>query len=510
MVAFVVGCLLLLAGYVFYGRLAERALSPDPSRTTPAFSQADGVDFVPMSTWRVYLVQLLNIAGLGPVFGPIMGALWGPQVFFWIVLGCIFGGAVHDFLIGFMSIRNKGAGLPELITVYLGKRARHLATFLTLALLILLGTVFVKGPAMLLVELLPADTVGQWLGGSATAFLHGSFAGQSIWLLLVILAIFTYYILATLLPIDKIIGRFYPIFGAILLFMMAGLGWAIVTGRIGTPAFDLSNLHPRNTPAWPIIFITVSCGAISGFHGTQSPLMSRCLKNERQSRLVFYGAMIVEGLIALVWATVAPGFYGGTGALGDVLAAGGPGKIVHDVCFTTFGTLGGILAVLGVVVLPVTSGDTAFRVARLVIADYLHLPQSRLMNRYKITVPMFAVSVVLTFVDFSIIWRYFGWANQSLATVALWAGAVFLAKRGRSWWMAAVPATFMTAVCVTYILVEDYGFSLSQPLGSILGVTAAVLSLGAFLRLKGKLHTDKTGTDESRSSEREPERAAQL
>jgi carbon starvation protein CstA len=318
--------------------------------------------------------------------------------------------------------------------------------------------------------------------------------------------------LATLLPIDKIIGRFYPIFGAILLFMMAGLGWAILTGRVETPAFDLSNLHPKNMPAWPIIFITVSCGAISGFHGTQSPLMSRCLKNERHSRLVFYGAMIVEGLIALVWATVAQGYYGGTGALGGALAAGGPGKIVHDICFSTLGTIGGILAVLGVVVLPVTSGDTAFRVARLVIADYLHLPQSRLVNRYKITVPMFAVSVVLTFVDFSIIWRYFGWANQSLATVGLWTGAVFLAKRGRSWWLvAAVPATFMTLVCVTYILVEDYGFSLSQPLGSILGVTAAAVSLGAFLRVKGKLTPAEAGADESRSiSEKEPEKATQV
>lgn len=450
-----------------------------------------------MSTWRVYLVQLLNIAGLGPIFGPIMGALWGPQVLLWVVLGCILGGAVHDFLVGFMSVRNGGAALPDLITRYLGRGARHLATLFTLVLLLLVGTVFVKGPALLLVELLPAETVGRWLGPGAATFLAGSFGGQSVWLLLVMLVIFAYYILATVLPIDKIIGRFYPLFGAVLLFMVAGLGWAILTGRVDTPDFVLSNLHPTGLAAWPIIFITVSCGAISGFHGTQAPLMSRCLTNERQARLVFYGAMIVEGLIAVIWATVAQGYYGETGGLSAALASGGPGKVVHDICFSTLGTLGGILAVLGVVVLPVTSGDTAFRVARLVIADYLAVPQARAINRYKIALPLFAVSALLNFVNFAIVWRYFGWANQSLATVALWTGAVFLAKRGKSWWLAALPATFMTVVCVSYILVEDYGFALSRPVGSLVGLVAGFLALAAFMRLKGEMKPEgrETGAE---------------
>lgn len=491
MVAFVVGLLLLVGGYVFYGKLVESAIRVDPDRATPAVALADGVDYVAMPTWRVYLIQLLNIAGLGPVFGPIMGALWGPQVFFWVVLGCILGGAVQDFIIGGMSIRNHGAGLPDLVSQYLGNVIRHFATFFILLLMVLVGTVFVKGPALLIVDILPAETVGSWFSPAAVSWLQSSTFGLTNWLWVVMAVIYVYYLLATMLPIDVLIGRLYPFFAAALLVMVAGLGWALLNGRIAMPEFTLANLHPDQLPAWPLIFITVSCGAVSGFHATQSPLMARCLKSEKHMRLVFYGAMISEGIIALVWASAAQGFYGGSEGLADALAKGGPGSVVHDTCFATMGRFGGVLAVLGVVVLPITSGDTAFRVGRLMLADYLHLPQKRLHNRYVLVVPMFAISLALNFVNFEIIWRYFGWANQTLAALALWAGTVFLARRASRWWIAFFPAVFMTVVTATYILVEDIGFGLGQKWGTVLGTAIGLVVAGIFLLIRPKLPPDE-------------------
>jgi carbon starvation protein CstA len=490
MLSFLVGCALLVVGYFLYGRLAENAVRPDPERATPARVLADGVDYVAMPTWRVYLIQLLNIAGLGPVFGPIMGALWGPQVLLWIVLGSIVGGGVHDLLSGAMSVRNGGAGLPELVARYLGRPFRHVAVAFILALMVLVGTVFVRGPALLLVQLLTADEVGRLLGPTAGQWLASVWHGSSIWLWCVTGVIFLYYILATLLPIDVLIGRIYPFFAAALVVMVGGLAGAILLGRIEVPSFTLANLHPDGIPAWPLIFITVSCGAVSGFHGTQSPLMARCLGSERHLRVVFYGAMIAEGLIALIWAVAAHGFYGSTGALAAVLATGGPGQVVHTVCVDTMGLFGGFIAVLGVVVLPVTSGDTAFRVGRLALADAIGLPQRRARNRYAVALPMFAVSVALMFVDFSVVWRYFGWANQTLAAVTLWAGAVFLAKRRSRWWLAAIPATFMTAMTTTYILVEDIGFDLPLRLATVLGVVAGAASLARFLVARPRLEPE--------------------
>jgi carbon starvation protein CstA len=487
MTVFAIGCVLLFIGYVGYGRVIEATVRPDPSRPTPALRLADGMDYVVMPTWRVYLVQLLNIAGLGPVFGPIMGALWGPQVFLWVVFGCILGGAVHDLLSGAMSIRNDGAGLPDLIGHYLGQPARHLATAFLLVLMVLVGTVFVKGPAMLLVQLLPAETVGGWIGGGATSFLTGNAAGQPVWLWVIMVVIFTYYLLATLLPIDVIIGRVYPFLAVALLVMVAGLGFALITGRLPAPPFTLANLHPSGIPAWPVIFITVSCGAVSGFHATQSPLMARCLGSERHLRLVFFGAMIAEGFIALVWAGAAQGFYGSTAALNQALLAGGPGQVVHDVCTTTMGAVGGVLAILGVVVLPITSGDTAFRVARLIVGDYLGLSQKLVRNRYLVALPIFAVAMALNFVNFTIIWRYFGWANQTLAAVTLWTGAVFLARRGRRWWLAAAPAVFMTVVTVSYIMVEKVGLGLGVRTGTVIGAAVGMICLVAFLVARPRL-----------------------
>ncbi|MCX8107813.1 MAG: carbon starvation protein A [Verrucomicrobiae bacterium] len=482
MSVFTIGLLLLILGYTLYGRLVARAVQPDPTRVTPSFALKDDVDYVPMPTWRVFLIQLLNIAGLGPVFGAIMGALWGPQVFLWIVFGCIFGGAVHDFLSGAMSIRNKGAGLPDLIGQYLGNAARHVATFVILVLMVLVGTVFVKGPALLLVELLPAKQIGAVLGSGATEWLETRYHGLSIWTWIVMGLIYVYYILATLMPIDKIIGRFYPFFALALLIMVLGLGVALLTGHIQSPTLTFKNLHPKQLPSWPLIFITVSCGAVSGFHATQSPLMARCLKNENQMRFVFYGAMIAEGMIALIWASVAQGFYHGTQGLAQALnTSGGAGGVVHTCCVATMGTVGGVLAILGVIVLPITSGDTAFRVARLMLADYFGLPQKPVGNRYKLVLPLFLVSFILNFVNFEVVWRYFGWTNQTLAAVTLWGGTVYLAKRGNWWWLAFVPAVFMTIMTSSYILVEKVGFGLDVHLGTAIGVLIGIAAATAFL-----------------------------
>ena len=480
MFAFVGGMLLLLGGYVVYGRLTESAIAPEPDRPTPAYALR-----------RRRFRRHVDLAGLpGAVVeyrragarvrahpGRPLGASGLPVD----CVGLHLGWCGPRFLIGAMSIRHDGAGLPDLIGHYFGAAAKHVSTFFILLLMLLVGTVFVKGPALLLVELLPAETVGSWFGPAATTWLETSYFGTSAWLWLVMLVVYIYYVLATLLPIDTIIGRLYPFFAVALLIMVTGLGMALLTGRIPLPAFTLSNLHPQRLPAWPLIFITVSCGAVSGFHATQSPLMARCLKNEKHMRLVFYGAMISEGVIALVWAGVALGYYAGSPGLAAALAAGGPGAVVHDTCLATMGAFGGILAVLGVVVLPITSGDTAFRVGRLILADYFRVPQSRIVNRYLFAVPLFGLSLSLNFVDFDIIWRYFGWANQALAAVALWCGAVFLARRRSRWWLAAIPAVFMTVVTTSYILIEDVGFGMNPALGTLLGLAgggAAALGFG--------------------------------
>ena len=496
MTIFLIGLALLAAGYFGYGRLATLVMPPDPNRPTPAVTHADGVDYVPLPTWRVFLIQLLNIAGLGPVFGPIMGALWGPQVFLWVVLGSILGGAVHDYMSGVMSVRNNGAGLPDLIGRYLGRRVRLLATLFILVLMVLVGTVFVKGPATLLVALLPAKTVGAWFGEGATRFLTSTFAGQEVWLWIVMVLIFLYYVLATLLPIDKHIGRIYPFFALCLLVMVVGLGVQLLLGNLKAPSFSLANLHPKGIPAWPIIFITVSCGAISGFHATQSPLMARCLKSEKYMRVIFYGAMIAEGIIALVWASAAQGFYGGVPGLAAALGPklNNTSVVVHSVAVGTLGTFGGVLAVLGVVVLPITSGDTAFRVGRLIVADFFGLPQGPIRNRYIVAFPLFAISIALNFIPFGVVWRYFGWANQTLSAVTLWAAAVFLARRGRVHWIATAPATFMTAVTTTYILVESRAngcFGLDRSVGTAIGILAAVAALAVFLYRKGRLEKEE-------------------
>jgi carbon starvation protein CstA len=486
MTSFILAITALVLGYFLHGGLITRLVRPDPNRVTPAYGRSDGVDFVPLPTWRVYLIQLLNIAGLGPVFGPIMGALWGPQVFLWVVFGSIFGGAVHDMLSGVMSIRNNGAGLPDLIGHYLGRTTRHFATAFILLLMVLVGTVFVKGPAALIVALWPAEKVGGLFGEPAAHFLSGSLGGQSVWMWTVMALIFLYYVAATVLPIDKLIGRIYPLFALALLVMVAGLAVRILTGHLQVPEFTLANLHPKQIPAWPIIFITVSCGAISGFHATQSPLMARCITNEKHMRIVFYGAMIAEGVIAVIWSAAASGHYGGVAGLAKALGPNlnNASVVVHTVCTEQMGAIGGALAILGVVVLPITSGDTAFRVGRLIVADYLKLSQVKIANRYLVALPLFALSALINFVPFGIVWRYFGWANQVLAAITLWAATVFLARRGSLWWLAGIPAVFMTIMTATYIFVErrENGcLGLDSTTGTAIGVAIGLAALGLFL-----------------------------
>ncbi len=461
MVTFILSFLALIIGYVVYGRFVEKVFCVDEKRATPCQTNADGVDFMPISEKKSMLIQLLNIAGLGPIFGPIMGALWGPVAFLWIVLGSIFAGAVHDYFSGMLSIRNNGAGLPKIVEKYLGSFMGKFVNAFALLLLVLVGVVFVAGPAGLLAALTPGwMTVGVW-----TAI------------------IFVYYIMATLLPIDKIIGRFYPVFGAILLIMAVGIGGGLIFGSHPIPELTFANMHPKGLPLWPLVFITIACGAISGFHATQSPMMARCMSNEKNGRQVFYGMMIAEGAIALVWAAAGMSFFDGSAGLQNALATlGGPAGVVRHVSISMLGAVGGTLAILGVVVLPITSGDTAFRGARLLVADFLGMQQGPIFNRLKISVPLFVIGYLISTINFNFIWRYFSWANQTTAMIMLWAAAAFLYQEKRLHWIASIPATFMTAVSMTYILQAPEGFGLSTAISYPGGLAITVLIVIAFVR----------------------------
>ena len=450
---------LLVAGYFIYGKFIERIFGPKPERATPAITMADGVDYVPMSDKKVYLVQLLNIAGVGPIFGPILGALYGPVAMLWIVFGCIFAGAVHDYFSGMLSVRAKGASVPTVVGEHLGTVAKHFMNLFAVVLLMLVGVVFVLSPAGLLANLTSTDLV-YW-----------------------IVAIFAYYILATIVPIDKIIGRFYPIFGALLVFMSVGLIIGLIVSGKGfyNTGMDFSNLHPTELPLWPLLFITIACGAVSGFHATQSPLMARCMQNEKSGRFIFYGAMIGEGVIALIWCTLGLSLYDSTEALNATMASGGPAAVVHEVSTSLLGTVGGILAILGVVILPITSGDTAFRSARLIVADFLNLTQKPMAKRLLIAIPMFILGFIISKAEFGVIWRYFGWANQTTAVIMLWAAAAYLAKEGKLHWVCTIPAMFMTAVVFTYLANAPIGFGLEMGISTVIGLASTAAITIAFL-----------------------------
>jgi len=464
MISLLLCFLVLLAGYAVYGRFVERIFSPD-ERKTPAVRINDGVDFVPMKTWKAFLIQLLNIAGTGPIFGALMGAVFGPVVLLWIVFGAILGGAVHDYMSGMISARSDGASIAELSGTYLGKGARTFMRIFSVVLLVLCGTVFVTSPAGLLARLTPGA-------------LDGTF-----WAVVILI----YYLLATLLPIDKVIGRFYPVFGVLLIVMAAAVIGGIVFsgGRFVIPEISLKDLHPEGTPVWPYMFITVACGAVSGFHATQSPMIAKCITSEKEGRVIFYGAMISESVIALIWASAGAAYYGSTALLNQALA-GGASNVVYEVSTGVLGAAGGILAVAGVIICPITSGDTAFRSARLILAETFGLQQSKIRDRLVITIPLLACGGLLTWFavtdasGFQTIWRYFSWSNQTLAMIALWVSAAYLLKHGKgrfSSLVCALPAAFMTAVCVTYILAADEGFRLGRTFSCAAGIVCAA---GAF------------------------------
>jgi carbon starvation protein CstA len=471
MITLVVSIALLILGFFIYGRITERVFGIDPERATPAYTKNDGVDYVPMKQWRVFMIQFLNIAGLGPIFGAILGAMYGPVVYIWIVIGCIFMGAAHDYFGGMLSVRHGGASLPELVGTYLGRNIRMFLRIFTLFLLVFVGVAFVSGPAKLLYTM-SGFSLTFWLG-----------------------LIFLYYILATLLPIDKIIGFLYPFFGGALIFMAIGVLSIIIIRWAGgnlslmelSPA-TLRNFQPdaASNTIFPFLFIVVSCGAISGFHATQSPLMARCVRSEKQGRKIFYGAMIAEGIVAMIWATAAMNYMGDVHGLNYAFThplannpdiKPDPAWLVNEICRSWLGKVGAIIAVVGVVACPVTSGDTAFRSARLTIADMLKIPQKKVSSRLLIIVPVFAIAFVLTFMmqdEFARIWKFVGISNQSLAAITCWTIAMYLALRGKNHWMMSLPALFLTAVCITYLLTAPHsGGGMALPLKTSLIIAAA-------------------------------------
>jgi carbon starvation protein CstA len=465
MVSFFLSIAALLVGYFVYSKIVDKAFGADENIKTPAIRLEDGVDFVPMPVWKIFLIQFLNIAGLGPIFGAIAGALWGPVAFLWIVLGSIFAGGVHDYFSGMLSVRHDGASIPEVVGKYLGAGFKNFMRGFSVIVLILVGVVFLTGPAGLLAGLTPKQF------------------DKTFW----VYVIFAYYILATMLPIDKLIGKIYPIFGMCLIIMAVGVSGGIIFGGYHIPEITLANLHPKALPIWPLMFVTIACGAISGFHSTQSPMMARCITSEKQGRSIFYGAMIAEGVVALIWAAAAIAFFGNTGELAAQMGAnGGQGWVVSTISNTLLGKVGGALAILGVIACPVTSGDTAFRSARLTIADFLGYKQGPIKNRLILTIPLFVIAFVLTKIDFNIVWRYFAWSNQTLAMIVLWAAAMYLALKKQFHWIATVPATFMTAVSITYILVAPEGFKIATSIAYPVGLAVAIGALAVFLIAAGK------------------------
>ena len=461
MISLILSFAVLVAGYFLYGRLTEKVFAPD-GRQTPAYLKRDGVDFIPMPTWKAFLVQLLNIAGTGPIFGALMGACFGPVVFLWIIFGAVLGGGVHDYMCGMISARHDGASIAELSGIYLGPAAKWIMRVFSVVLLLLTGTVFVNSPAALLARRTP------------------DFMNVTFWIVVILI----YYVLATLLPIDKIIGKLYPVFGAVLILMAVGIFAGILIGGYTVPEITLRDLHPDGLPIWPFMFITVACGAISGFHATQSPMVAKCIKSEKQGRRVFYGAMLSESIIALIWAAGGVAFYGATGGLNNALTELGQSGAVYDISTGMLGPVGGILAIVGVIACPITSGDTAFRSARLILAEITKLDQKKIVNRLIITLPLLGVGAVLTQLDFNVLWRYFSWANQTLAMISLWVATSYLLRNGRhklSSLMTALPAAFMTAVSTTYILMAQEGFRLDAAIGYPVGIAAAAALFAVYL-----------------------------
>lgn len=467
MITFIICFALLVVAYFTYGKFVEKIMQPDADRKTPAYTMTDGVDYVPMPAWRMFMIQFLNIAGLGPIFGAIMGAKFGTSAYIWIVIGCIFAGATHDYVAGMLSLKHGGESLPDLIGRYLGKKTMNVVRVFSIVLMILVGVVFMSGPAGLLENLTSID----------------SFTWTVI--------IFVYYLMASMLPIDKLIGKVYPLFALALIFMAVGIMFQLVMHWPSIPEVwdGVGNTHPNaeNVPIFPMLFISIACGAISGFHATQSPMMARCMTNEKQGRPIFYGAMIVEGIVALIWAAAANYFFMQNGK--DVSNAA---IIVNDITKHWLGAIGAVVAVLGVIFAPITSGDTAFRSARLIVADMLKMPQQKIKNRLIICLPLFVVAAGILWYSladkqgFDIIWRYFAWSNQSLSVFTLWAMTVYLYNNKRKYTLVAlIPALLMTMVTVLYILIAPEGFTLPYNIGLAIATLCVLLVLGGvFYRIK--------------------------
>lgn len=475
MISFAISLITLILGYFLYGRFVERVFGPD-NRVTPAISKADGVDFIVLPNWKIFMIQFLNIAGTGPIFGAIMGAKFGVSSYLWIVLGCIFAGATHDYLSGMLSMRHGGASLPELIGKYLGITTKNIMLVFSVLLLVMVGAVFVYSPAEILKSI--------W--GSST-----------MWIFI----IFSYYVIATMMPIDKIIGKIYPLFAISLLFMALSLLVILIIKQPALPEFwdGLGNKGMTSISGWsdeiyPCLFITIACGAISGFHATQTPLMARCIKSEHMGRPIFYGAMITEGIVALIWATVAAYFFYGeptpgyqlTDTANNGLITSAP-AVVNIICNDWLGIIGGVLALLGVVAAPITSGDTAFRSARLIIAEFLGLEQQSIRKRLYVCIPLFVASIILLLWQienpdgFNIIWQYFGWSNQALSVFTLWTLTVYLVRAKKPYIITLIPALFMTTVCSTFLFVSKQAFHLDYLTGCLLGGVVFVIALVWFV-----------------------------
>ncbi|RNF39886.1 carbon starvation protein A [Planococcus salinus] len=455
MVTFFAALVLLILGYIFYSKFIERVFAVDDQTPTPAYAQKDDIDFVPMSWWKGNLIQLLNIAGLGPIYGAVAGALYGPVAFIWIVIGCIFAGGVHDYFSGMMSMRHGGAQFPSLVGRYLGKHIKVFINGLSLVLMLLVAAAFTAGPAQLISQISPVSFI--------TA----------------LVIIFAYYILATVLPVNRVIGRIYPFLGGILLFMAVAVAAALILSGKPMPNLTFSNLHPGELPIWPLLMVTISCGAISGFHCTQSPIIARTMKKETDGRRIFYGAMVIEGVIALIWAAAGMTFFNGTYGLQEALAAGGPSGVVNEISTSLLGTMGGVLAIFGVIILPITTGDTALRSSRMIVTDLF----SKFFNMdgkvkiLLITVPLAIPTFYMATIDYTFLWRYVGWTNQVVATVMLWTATMYLLKNYKFHWISGVPATFMTGVVSMYIFYAPEGLNMDYQISAIIGscITVAVV-----------------------------------
>ena len=478
MVTFILCIAFLIVGYLIYGKYVTKVFGPD-DRETPAYAVNDGVDYVPMPTWKVFLIQLLNIAGTGPIFGALGGALFGPVAYLWIIFGNVFAGAVHDYMCGMLSMRHNCASVSELTGHYLGKGMLQVMRVFSVILLVMCGVVFTTGPAGLLAMLTP------------------EVLDSTFWMWVVMI----YYMIATFVPIDKVIGKLYPLFGICLIVMAVGVsGSMLFSGNYVMPELwsNFANQHPSGTPIWSFMFISIACGAISGFHATQSPMMARCCKSEKEGQKVFYGAMIAEGIIAMVWCAAGCTIYESREAL--LAAGGGVSSVVYAVCQSTMGKVGGALALIGVVVCPISSGDTAYRSARLTIADWFKIDQADWKKRLALTVPLLGIGAAICHIDYSIVWRYFSWSNQTLAMIALWAAATYLAQQKKNFWICAIPATFMSAVSMTYfmaagecmgLLWKPLGWEMSTyyPIAVAVGIIFAIAMLALYLTKTKKYKT---------------------